>query len=138
MAANVTVLGRLVRDPVKRDFGGSTCTSFTFATDSGVKDGKLKKPLFIDVTAWGKQADTILQYCKKGSQLLIFGTIYDNDTYNNKQGQPVAKLSLTLKDFEFTANPGGNYQKQQANSNANTNSSSSGGSSAADDPDIPF
>ena len=135
MAANVTVLGRLVRDPVKRDFGGSTCTSFTFATDSGVKgsDGK-RKPLFIDVTAWGKQADTILQYCKKGSQLLIFGTIYDNDTYNNKQGQPVAKLSLTLKDFNFTANPGGNYQKQQASSN--TASSSSSGSDP--DPDIPF
>ena len=136
MAANVTVLGRLVRDPVKRDFGGSTCTAFTLATDSGVKgsDGKHKKPLFIDVTAWGKQADTILQYCKKGSQLLIFGTIYDNDTYNNKQGQPVAKLSLTLKDFEFTANPGGNYQKQQASSN--TASSSSSGSDP--DPDIPF
>ena len=135
MAAFVTVLGRLVRDPVKRDFSGSsTCASFTFATDSGVKDGKLKKPLFIDVTAWGKQADTILQYCKKGSQLLVFGTIYDNDTYNNKQGQPVAKLSLTLKDFEFTANPGGNYQKQQASSN--TASSSSSGSDP--DPDIPF
>ena len=135
MAANITVLGRLVRDPVKRDFGsGSSYAAFTIATDSGVKDGKLKKPLFIDVTAWGKQADTILQYCKKGSQLLIFGTIYDNDTYNNKQGQPVAKLSLTLKDFEFTANPGGNYQKQQASSN--TASSSSSGSDP--DPDIPF
>lgn len=135
MAANVTVLGRLVRDPVKRDFGGSSCTAFTLATDSGVKDstGKHKKPLFIDVTAWAPKADTILQYCKKGSQLLIFGTIYDNDTYNNKQGQPVAKLSLTLKDFEFTANPGGNYQKQAANTNA---SSSSGGS--GDNPDIPF
>ena len=142
MSADVKVLGRLVRDPVKRDFGSnSSFAAFTFVTDSGAKgqDGK-RKPLFIDVSAWGKQGDTILQYCKKGTQLLITGTIYDNTTFNSKNGEAVAKLTLTLEKFEFTGQPKSNSDsqskpKQQQNYNNNNNYLRG---EPVDDMDIPF
>ena len=136
---DVHILGRLVRDPELKSVNNSNFAIFTFATDSNAKgqDGK-RKPLFIEVTAWGRNADNIMQYCKKGTQLYISGVVYDEIAFIAKDGNPKSKLSVTMDKFEFTsanAKSGGNNnnnynkpkQQQQNNNNYRDN-----------DMDIPF
>ena len=56
---------------------------------------------FIDVDAFGKQAETIGQYLKKGRPILIEGRLR-LDTWDDKQtGQKKSKLGVVLETFQF-------------------------------------
>jgi single-strand DNA-binding protein len=56
---------------------------------------------FVDVDAFGKQAETISQYCKKGRPLLVEGRL-KLDQWDDKQtGQKRSKLGVVLESFSF-------------------------------------
>ena len=106
MAVHITCLGRLVADPVQRSStSGKLVTSFSFVTNAIATDSNGKrKPLFLNVNAWGTQGDNIQKYCKKGTQLQVVGSIYDNTAYIKKtDGSPAASMNITLDHFEFTS-----------------------------------
>ena len=106
MSLDVKCLGRLVRDPISRSTAtDKQLTAFTFVTDAGStnSDGK-RNPLYLNVNAWGKNGENIIKYCKKGTQLLTTGNVYENSTYTRKEdGQPAASLTITLEKFEFVS-----------------------------------
>ena len=57
--------------------------------------------LFVDVDAFGKQAETIGQYLRKGRPILIEGR-HRLDTWDDKQsGQKKSKLGVVLETFQF-------------------------------------
>ena len=57
--------------------------------------------LFVDVDAFGKQAETIGQYLRKGRPILIEGRLR-LDTWDDKQsGQKKSKLGVVLETFQF-------------------------------------
>ena len=88
---NVSFFGRLTKAPeVKTNQAGTSYTTFTVATQvqSKGQDGKAKT-LFIDVSAFGKQGDTIVKYFGKGSRIVIHGDIFDANAWVGKNdGQP--------------------------------------------------
>ena len=60
---HITIAGRLVEDPVRKEVNGSVVTSFRIASGrSGVKSGRL----WIDVDTWGRLAGTCHQHLSKG------------------------------------------------------------------------
>jgi len=64
--------------------------------------GEMKEEVtFVDVDAFGKQAETIGQYLKKGRPILIEGRLR-YDTWEDKQsGQKKSKLGVVLESFQF-------------------------------------
>jgi single-strand DNA-binding protein len=56
---------------------------------------------FVDVDAFGRSAETIAQYLKKGRPILIEGRL-KLDTWDDKQtNQKRSKLGIVLESFQF-------------------------------------
>lgn len=56
---------------------------------------------FIDIDAFGKQAETIAQYMKKGSPLLVEGRLRLDQWDDKQTGQKKTKLGVVLEGFQF-------------------------------------
>lgn len=73
----VLLVGRLTRDPELRTTpGGMAVTRFTIAVSQNFvnKNGE-RGADFINCSAWGRQADNISKYCRKGSLVSAEGRI---------------------------------------------------------------
>ncbi len=78
-----------------------------------VNEGSRENPetLFVDVVAWGKQAENCNQCLAKGSVALIEGKL-KYDTWEDKQsGQKRSKVSVLAQRVQFVG--GGNRQAEK-------------------------
>ena len=99
----VILMGNLTRDPELRVTAGCTsicklgvATSRKYST----KDGEQREETtFIDVDAFGKTADTIAKYLRKGSPIMIEGRLKLDQW--EAEGQKRSKLSVMLETFQF-------------------------------------
>jgi len=101
----IILVGNLTRDPVLRylpsqmavcDFG--LAVNHKFRTKNGEDREEV---CFIDVSAFGKQAEVINQYCQKGKQLLVEGRL-KYDTWEDKQGGGKRhKHTVVVDNFQF-------------------------------------
>jgi single-strand DNA-binding protein len=101
----VILVGNLTRDPQLRylpsqmavvDIG--LAVNHKFKTKTGEDREEV---LFIDCSAFGKQAEVINQYCQKGKQLLVEGRL-KYDTWEDKQGGGKrSKHSVVIDNFQF-------------------------------------
>jgi single-strand DNA-binding protein len=101
----VILAGNLTRDPELRYTPkGTAIARLGIACNRKWKSetGELKEEVtFVDVDAFGKQAETISQYLKKGRPILIEGRLR-YDTWEDKQsGQKKSKLGVVLESFQF-------------------------------------
>ncbi|MFN0066310.1 MAG: single-stranded DNA-binding protein [Limisphaerales bacterium] len=101
----VILAGNLTRDPELRYTPkGTAVAKFglavnrTWTTETGEKR---EEATFVDVDAFGKQAEVISQYLRKGRSLLVEGRL-KLDTWDDKQtGQKKSKLGVVLESFSF-------------------------------------
>lgn len=136
--------GFVGRDPeLKMTPNGQALCRFSIATtERWVKDGEKKeKTEWHNIVAWGKQAEAIEKYVRKGQELLIEGKIEYN-TYADKDN-PDKKLYSThirLDRFEFCgkSNDGGSSRPDPEPSGYAAEPSSNGTSGGNYDEDIPF
>ena len=98
MAFNLVILtGRLTKDPeLKYGASGTAYCKFTLAVNRMKKDDPAD---FIFCSAFGKTAELIAEYVKKGHQLGVQGRL-QQDTYE-KDGQKVSKTGVTVDKIEF-------------------------------------
>ncbi|MGD0087056.1 MAG: single-stranded DNA-binding protein [Verrucomicrobiota bacterium] len=101
----VILAGNLTRDPELRYTPkGTAVARLGIACNRKWKSetGEMKEEVtFVDVDAFGKTAETIGQYLKKGRPILIEGRLR-YDTWEDKQsGQKKSKLSVVLENFQF-------------------------------------
>lgn len=106
----VILIGNLTRDPELRYTPkGVAIAKIGLAVNRTWKSetGETKEEVtFIDVDAFGRQAETLAQYMKKGSPLMVEGRL-KLDQWDDKQtGQKRSKLGVTLEGFQFLG--GGN------------------------------
>lgn len=96
----VFLLGRLTKDPESsKSKEGNSITRFDFACDNGY--GENKKPMFIGVTAFGKTADFVQKYFKKGNEILIEGSL-DYQTWDDKDtGKKRSKHAVIANQVMF-------------------------------------
>ena len=114
---NVSFFGRLTKAPeVKTNQTGTSYTTFTVATQVQAKgqDGKAKT-LFVDVSAFGKQGDTIVKLFGKGSRIVIHGDIFDANAWVGKNdGQPHIGVNVTMSGFDFVDTQAESAARQQS------------------------
>ena len=80
----VILVGHVGKDPeIRTTNSGDTVASFSFATNSGYGDNKTTD--WHNIIFFGKTADFIKNYVKKGAQLYIEGRI-SNRSYVDKNG----------------------------------------------------
>jgi single-strand DNA-binding protein len=90
----IIIIGRLTRDPEVRQAGEKSVTAFSIANNYG-KD----KAYFFDVEAWDKTGELVAQYCKKGKQVAIEGTLIQQSW--EKDGQKLSKLKIRAYQVQF-------------------------------------
>ena len=91
----VTIAGNLTRDPeLKHIANGSAVCELGIAINERVKRGDqwVDEAVFLDVTLWGKTAETAAEYLAKGSSVLIAGRL-KLDTWE-KDGKRNSKLRV--------------------------------------------
>ena len=101
----VILVGNLTRDPELRYTPkGTAIARIGLAINRRWKGetGEMKEEVtFVDVDAFGKTAETIGQYLKKGRPILIEGRLR-YDTWEDKQsGQKKSKLGVVMEGFQF-------------------------------------
>lgn len=98
---NVVILtGRLTRDPESKvTQNNMEISRFSLACDYGyTKDGKLTE--FVNCVAFGKTAETINKYCKKGAMIVAVGRI-KNSSYDAQDGTKRYTTDVLIKTIEF-------------------------------------
>ena len=82
----VMLIGRTGREPeVKTTPSGSKAVMISLGIDRKTKDGN-KETDWIDCTSWGKTADVIEQYVKKGDKVCVSGSLQTR-TWQAQDGQ---------------------------------------------------
>jgi len=108
----VILMGNLTRDPELRYTPkGTAVARITLAVNRTytLEGGEKKEEVsFVDVDVWGRQAEVISQYMKKGRPLLVEGRL-KQDTWEDKNTkQKQSKLKVVLESFSFVdSNRGG-------------------------------
>ena len=98
----VILMGRLTNDPDVRYAQGENSYAiarFSLAVNRKVKS-KDTEADFFNCTAFGKTAEVIEKYLKKGSRILVAGRLQNNN-YTNKEGQKVYGVQVLVEEMEF-------------------------------------
>lgn len=115
MSANVSILGNAGRDvSLRYSEQGTAVASFPIASNSfkTSKEGRVEVTHWFNVTAFGKTAETLAEYVKKGTYLLVHGRLSFNPWTTN-DGDPRSGAEVALFSFEFV---GGNRSEGQESS----------------------
>jgi single-strand DNA-binding protein len=101
----VILAGNLTRDPeVRYTPKGMAIAKFGMAINRTWKSesGESKEEVtFVDIDAFGRQAEVISQYCKKGSPLLVEGRLRLDQWDDKQTGQKRSKLGIVVEGFQF-------------------------------------
>lgn len=143
----VILMGNLTRDPeLKHTPKGTAAAQIGMAVNRKWRDesgAEKEEVTFLDVQAWGKQAEVIAQYCKKGSALLVEGRLKLDEWEDKTTGKKVQKLRVVMESFQFVGAPRQDGQTRPAATRpaANNDSRPSAAplpSTAEQDDDVPF
>ncbi|MEO6597346.1 MAG: single-stranded DNA-binding protein [Planctomycetota bacterium] len=99
----VILMGNLTRDvELRHTQSGMALAKFGMATNrKWSQNGEQKESTcFVDLTAWGKQAELLSQYVKKGSQLFVEGRL-EYSTWETPEGAKRNKLEVVVENFQF-------------------------------------
>lgn len=97
-----TMIGRLTKDPILRvTQNGNSQLTFTLAVQRTFKnpDGRYESD-FINCMVWGKMADTIDKFFRKGSRIVVNGE-WRTGSYKDHNGNTVYTNQLQVSDFGF-------------------------------------
>lgn len=117
----VILMGNLTRDPETRvTASGITICKLGLAVSRvySTRDGERREETtFVDIDAFGKQAEVITKYMRKGKPIMIEGRL-KLDQWEGNDGQKRSKLGVVLENFQFVggrddgdSNGGGGYEK---------------------------
>ncbi len=148
----VILIGNLTRDPELRYTPkGMAVAKLGLAINRSwrTEQGENKEEVtFVDVDAFGRQAETIGQYMRKGRPIMIEGRLR-LDTWEDKQtNQKRSKLGVVLEAFQFldsggkgadeAAAQGGSAPAPRRPAAPPPAAPPAGDAGPADDDDVPF
>ncbi len=150
----VILMGNLTRDPEMKYLpSGAAVTNFGIAMNEKYTDresGDTRESVcFVDVEAWGRQAETVNEYLSKGSPVFIEGAL-KYDSWETPEGEKRSRLRVRLIRFQFIGGrrdgdeAGGGYtdampsETSQAQPEQSQEQAANGASASTTDDDIPF
>lgn len=101
----VQLMGNITRDPeVRYTPKGTAVTDISLAINrnyTGDDGQRHEETTFVDITFWGRQAEVIGEYMKKGRPLYVEGRL-QLDTWEDKTtGQQRSRLKVVGENFQF-------------------------------------
>ncbi len=152
----VLLMGNLTRDPeVRYTPKGTAVAELGIAVNrvySGENGEKREEVTFVDVTVWGRTAENVGEYLKKGRPVFVEGRLQLDSWEDKTSGQKRNKLKVVADNVQFLGSRGGagaaGGGEPDEGEEAPRSRPSSGGRSSAppksapagepDDDDIPF
>jgi single-strand DNA-binding protein len=111
----ITIVGRLGSDPeIKYLESGKSVAKGSIA----VSEGKNDPPSWYNYEAWGKDAELLVNYCRKGSQLALSGPITMENWTDKTTGSPRSKIVIKVSQVAFC---GSKNDEQGSSSSAQPN-----------------
>ena len=115
----VQLVGRLTRDPEIRYSQGENATAtarFSVAVNRRFKNSEGNYDAdFINCVAFGKSAEFVEKYFKKGMAIGLTGRI-QTGSYTNKDGQKVYTTDVVVEETEFVESKGASSADNSNNS----------------------
>lgn len=102
MLNKAILMGRLTRDPELRHTQSDTAVaSFSLAIDRDRKgsDGE-RQTDFIDCVAWGRQAEFLNQWFKKGMMAIVVGRVQSRN-WEDKNGNKRVSIEINVDEVSF-------------------------------------
>jgi single-strand DNA-binding protein len=132
----VILAGNLTRDPELRYTpNGTAVAKFSIAVNRKYKENE--ETSFFDIVYFGKPAEIIAEYMKKGRPLLVEGRLQQN-RWETDDGQKRSKIEVVGENFQFLGGRDQDSSRSGSGSGSGPGSSSGGDSPEFDDSDIPF
>lgn len=108
----VSMVGRLVSDPIMKTTpnGKSVCT-FRIANNEPMgsmltpNGTKRERSLFINVVAWGKQAETCAKYLKKKAIVDVDGRLEQQEWMTKDTQAKRSEIFITANSVQFLSRP---------------------------------
>jgi len=104
MFNRITLVGRLTRDPELRYTpNGAAVTTLRLAVNERYRDRNgqpQEENLFIDVTVWGAQAETVTRYLRKGRLVLVDGRLR-METWQDRDGNNRTTYRVVARQVRF-------------------------------------
>lgn len=121
------LMGRLTRDPevtyAQGQDGSYAIARFSIAVDRKFKRQGEPDADFFNCIAFRRQAEFVERYLRKGTKMLITGTVQNNN-YTNRDGQKVYSVQVIVEELEFAESKSvGNNEQQPYQSQPSTASS---------------
>lgn len=145
----VILLGNLTRDPELRvtPKGTSVC-QFGMAVNRvyrGSEGGEMQEETtFVDLEAWGRQAEVISKYVSKGNPLFVEGRL-KFDSWESKTGEKRSKLKVIVENMQLMGGRsegggqgGSNFAPAERSAPAASSGSSASSQSDNIEEDVPF
>jgi single-strand DNA-binding protein len=130
----VLLIGNLTRDPdLRYTPSGTAVANLRLAVNRTfvVQGDKREETLFIDVVAWGKQAEACAEYLAKGSAIFVDGRLQSRE-YEAKDGGKRTVVEAVADTVQFLS------RKPGAPTAGGTGAEIPAGSAADADDDVPF
>jgi single-strand DNA-binding protein len=106
----VILYGNLTRDPeLKALPSGGQVANFGIATNRSFKgkDGNRQETTeFHNLVAFGRTAEVIAQYCKKGRPIFVEGRITTRSWEGKEDGKKQYRTEIVIENFQFGADGG--------------------------------
>ena len=96
----VTLIGRLTKDPEVRHSGEITFARFSLAIDRPPKKDGTKETDFPNIVVFGRQAENCEKYVAKGRLVAIEGRL-QTGSYTNNEGRKIYTTEVIANRVEF-------------------------------------
>jgi single-strand DNA-binding protein len=124
------VVGNLVRDPELKSLpSGQKVCSFSVATNRTWKDAQGQKQEAVDyhnIACFGKQAEIVAQWMKKGSNIFVEGRMTTRSWDDKDTGKKMYRTEIIAENVQFgpkaSGGGGGDYAKPAQSGSSATSS----------------
>ena len=132
----VMIIGNLTRDPeLKYTPKGQAIADISLAVNRNytTADGEKREEVtYLEVTFWGKQAEVLGQWMKKGRPLYVEGRLRLDSWEDKESGKKQSRLRITGEEFQFLGSKndgsgsGGGGQYEDSGSSRSSGGNSGG------------
>lgn len=131
----IVLSGRLTKDPEQRTTqSGISRTTFSLAVQRKLKDADGNYEVdFIDCVTWRGTADVIFKHFRKGSSILVEGSLR-KDSFTDKDGNTKYNTYVLVDGFDFV----GTQKETQSGTQPSGNESILADEVELDDLTLPF
>lgn len=108
----INLIGRLAQDPSTTYFeSGTNVTKFALAVNRPPRNGE-RVADFFNCECWGKTAEVVTNYCKKGKQIAITGCVQLETWLDKNTGEKRSKPVIKVERVELLSSGSGSSEER--------------------------